>query len=113
MNAVFIDRDALREVTPTALAAYARNAGWTKGDTYRYYSDFYTGLSLPEIIIPRTHQLCDYLMVVARLIETFARVAGVSENAIYYELLAIDRDAVSAGVSDDRDNAEWPASCQS
>ena len=113
MNAVFIDRDALREVTPTALSAYARTRGWAKVDIYGDWSDVYTGQSLPELLIPRTHQLGDYLMVVARLIETFARVAGVSENAIYYELLALDRDAVSAGVSDDRDNAEWPASCQS
>ena len=106
MYAVFIDQDALREVTPTALAAYARAAGWVKGDTYRHYSDVYTGPSLPDVIIPRTHQLGDYLLVVARLIEIFARVAGVSENAIYYELLAIGRDAVSAGVSDDGDDGE-------
>ena len=107
------DKKALLAVSPAALSVYARTAGWTKVDTYGDWSDVYTGQSLPELLIPRTHQLGDYLMVVARLIETFARVAGVSENAIYYELLAIDRDAVSAGVSDDRDNAEWPASCQS
>lgn len=66
----------------------------------------YAGPSLPELLIPRTHQLGDYGLVVARLIEIFAQVAGVSENAIYYELLAIGRDAVSAGVSDDRDDGE-------
>ena len=104
MYAVFIDRDALREVTLTALAAYARTAGWAKVDTYGDHSDVYAGPSLPELLIPRTHQLGDYLLVVVRLIEIFARVAGVSENAIYYELLAIGRDAVSAGVSDDRND---------
>lgn len=100
MNAVFIDRDALREVSSTALAAYARTHGWGKVDTYGDHSDVYTAQFLPELLIPRTHQLGDYLLVVARLIEIFARVAGVSENVIYYELLAIGRDAVSAGVSD-------------
>lgn len=106
MNAVFIDWDALRAVSPMALAAYAHASGWDNVDTYGDHSDVYAGPSLPELLIPRTHQLGDYVLVVARLIEIFARVSGVSENAIYYDLLAIDRDAVSAGVPDDRDDGE-------
>ena len=113
MNTIIIDRDDLLAVSPTALSAYARTFGWAKIETFGDCSDVYAGPSLPEIIIPRTRQLGDYALVVARLIGIFARVAEVKEAAIYDELLAIDRDAVRSGVSDDRDNGKWPAACQS
>lgn len=93
-------------VSPLALSAYAGASGWAKVDTYGYHSDVYAGPSLPEIVIPRTQELGDYAMVVARIIGIFARVAEVREAAIYNDLLAIDRYAISARVSDDPDDRE-------
>lgn len=101
MNAIIIDRNAMLAVSPMALSAYARAAGWTKDDVYREYSDVYAGPSLPEIIIPRTRQLGDYGLVVERLIGIFAQAAEVSEAAIYNDLLTADRDVIRARVSDD------------
>ena len=49
---------------------------------------------LPEIIIPRTHQLGDYASVVSRLIAIFARVAEVGEATLYNDLITADRDAI-------------------
>ena len=100
MNAIIIDRNAILAVSPMALFAYARTSGWAKVDTYGDHSDVYAGPSLPELLIPRTRQLGDYGLVVERLIGIFARVAEVSENTIYNDLLTADRDVIRARVSD-------------
>ena len=100
MNANISDPQALGAVSPMALSAYARAAGWAKVDNYGDHSDVYDGLSLPEIIIPRTRQLGDYAAVVARLISIFARVAEVSEITLYNDLLTTDRDVIRERVSD-------------
>ena len=64
------DRDALRAISPDALSAYARAAGWSKTDErYGAHSDIYAAEGLPEIIVPRTQRLGDYASVVAQLIE--------------------------------------------
>ena len=101
MNAIISDPNALRAVTPTALSAYARAAGWGKAEPYGDYSDVYAGPSLPEIIIPRTQRLGDYALVVAQLIGVFARVAEVSETTIYHDLIITDRDVIRARAPDD------------
>ena len=88
------DKKALLAVSPAALSAYARTAGWTKGDTYGEHSDVFTGEGLPEIILPRTAHLGDYARVVAMVIEIFAKVADVDELALYQDLAMADRDAV-------------------
>ena len=98
------DRDALRAISPVALSAYARVAGWSRtGEKYRTYSDVYAAEGLPEIILPGTQSLGDYASVVARLIEIFAKVAERDELAIYYDLVNANRDVVRvrAGGSDD------------
>ena len=100
MNANISDRNVLLAVSPMALSAYARTAGWAKVETYGEHSDVYAGQSLPEIIIPRTHQLGDYASVVARLIGIFARVAEVSEATLYNDLITADRDAIRARAVD-------------
>lgn len=100
MNASISDRNALIAVSPMALSAYARTAGWTKADAYGDHSDVYAGPSLPEIIIPRTRRLGDYAPVVARLISIFAQTAEISETTLYNDLVIADRDAVRARVSD-------------
>ena len=60
----------------------------------------YAGPSLPEIIIPRTHQLGDYASVVSRLIAIFARVAEVGEATLYNDLITADRDLIRARAVD-------------
>ena len=97
------DRDALRAISPSALSAYARNAGWSTNGLYREHSDIYIGDALPEIIVPRTSHLGDYANVVAALVETFAQVADQDALTVYRSLATADRDVVRirAAASDD------------
>lgn len=88
------DRDALLAVSPAALSAYARSAGWHREEPYRVHSDIYEGEGLPEIIVPHTEQLGDYASVVSTLIDTFAAVADQDEMTIYRDLVTADRDVV-------------------
>lgn len=86
------DPNVLRAVSPLALSAYARSAGWSKTEEYGEYSDVYEGHQLPEIIVPRTQRLGDYPQVVARLIAIFAQTAEVNEVELYNDLAVADRD---------------------
>ena len=97
------DADALRALTPAALSAYARAAGWSAQERYRVHSDIYVGEGRPEIIIPRTVRLGDYASAVAALVETFAQVADQDELTVYRSLAIVDRDVVRvrAAESDD------------
>ena len=97
------DNDALQAVSPDALAAYARAAGWAKVESYGKYSDVYAAKGLPEIILPRTQRLGDYASVVAQLIKIFTRVAERDELALYRDLVNANRDVVRvrAGGGDD------------
>ncbi len=97
------DPDALRAVSPAALAAYARSAGWRRGECYRTNSNIYTDDVLPEIVIPRTANLGDYASVVRGLIETFAEVTEQDELAVYRSVVTADKDVVRirAAESDD------------
>lgn len=88
------DKKALLEVSPAALSAYARVAGWTKVDTYGEHSDVFMAEGLPEIILPRTAHLGDYARVVSMIIEIFAEVADVDELTLYRDLAMADRDVV-------------------
>ena len=88
------DRDALLAISPAALSAYARFAGWSQYETYREHSDIYIGETLPEIIVPRTARLGDYASAVATLIKTFAQVAVQDELAVYRSLVIADRDVI-------------------
>ena len=94
------DRDALLAVSPAALAAYARDAGWRRQEPYRVHSDVYVGEVGPELIVPRTERLGDYASVVATLIETFAQVAGQDESTVYRSLVTADRDVVRVRVGE-------------
>ena len=88
------DRDALLAISPAALSAYARTAGWSQHESYREHSDVYIGEELPEIIVPRTTRLGDYASVVAALIETFARVGHQDTLTVYRSLVTADRDVI-------------------
>ncbi len=98
------DKKALLAVSPAALSAYARTAGWTKVDTYGKHSDVFIGEGLPEIILPRTAHLGDYARVVSMIIEIFAKAADVDELAIYRGLAIADRDVVRVRAVDGDDS---------
>ena len=99
MKANIRDREALLAVSPSALSAYARAAGWTKGDTYGDHSDVYAAEGLPEVILPRTQRLGDYAAVISRLIEIFAKAAETDELALYRDLVTADRDVIRVRVA--------------
>jgi hypothetical protein len=104
MKATIEDRDALRAVSPTALAAYARGEGWQKAEAYGTHADVYQAADKPEIILPRTDRLADYSSVVSQLVTIFAEATGRDELATYRDLIESDHDVVrvrSFGGDDD------------
>ncbi len=88
------DADALRAISPAALAAYAHARGWHQGEPYRTHSSVYVGDNLPDIIIPRTTKLGDYASAVGALVKTFAQVINQDELAVYRHLATADRDII-------------------
>ena len=94
MRASIRDKGALLAVSPIALSAYARAAGWAKVDAFGDHSDVYASEGMPEIILPRTQHLGDYATVVSQLIEIFARIADIDELALYRDLVTADRDVI-------------------
>ncbi len=99
------DRGALLAVSPAALSAYARAAGWKRQEPYRVHSDVYVGEARPDIIVPRTERLGDYASVVAALIDTFASVAGQDQLAVYRSLVTTDRDVVRVRAAESEDGS--------
>ena len=105
MRASIRDRKALIEVSPGALAAYARTSGWSKTDIYGEHSNVYTSVGLPEIILPRHQHLGDYASVVSRLIEIFAKVAKTDELTLYRNLVTADRDVIRVRTAESDDGS--------
>ncbi len=105
MRASIRDTQALRAVSPAALSAYARAAGWRKTDDYGEHSDVYAAEERPEVIIPRTQRLGDYARVVSRLIDIFARAAETDELALYRDLVTADRDVIRVRAAESGDGA--------
>ena len=99
------DKEALWAVSPAALTAYARAAGWRKLEGYGDHSDVYAAAEMPEIILPRTERLGDYASVVARLIDIFAKVAERDELSLYRDLVTADRDVVRVRVAENDDGS--------
>ena len=94
MRAEIRDTRALRAVSPAALSAWAKAAGWNRVESFGEHSDIYAASGKPEIILPRTHRLGDYASVVSRLIGIFAAVADRDELSLYRDLVIADRDVV-------------------
>ena len=99
------DTDALKAVSPDALAAYARSSGWERVDSYGAHSDVYAAERLPELILPRVQRLGDYPNVVRRLIEIFAKVADQDELSLYNDLVTANRDVVRVRVGESDDGS--------
>ena len=94
MKLQILDVDALRAITPAALAAFARGEGWTRIEAYGMHADVYAGANRPEIIIPRTDRLGDYAAAISKLIDVFSQVIERDELATYRDLIGADRDVV-------------------
>lgn len=94
MKARILDTGALRSISPAALAAYARDEGWTKSDAYGRHADIYIAKDRPEILLPRTDRLADYVSVVSRLVGIFGEVTRQDELAVYRDLVGADCDVV-------------------
>ncbi len=103
-------RAALAEVSPASLSAYARTNGWSKAEAYGDHSDVYVGDGLPEIILPRTRELGDYVRVVAQLLEIFAGVAERNEHALYINLVTAERDVVRVRANESGGDGTVPIS---
>jgi hypothetical protein len=104
MKAMILDAEALRAISPAALAAYARGEGWIRTEAYGAHADVYEALGKPEIILPRTARLNDFPTVVSTLVGIFAKAAGQDELATYRDLIGVDRDVIrvrSFGGDDD------------
>jgi hypothetical protein len=104
MRATILDADALRAISPSALAAYARGEGWQKAESYGAHADVYGAANKPEIVLPRTDRLGDYPTVISKLIAIFAKATEQDELATYRDLVGADRDVVrirSFGGDDD------------
>lgn len=104
MKADILDVDALRAISPIALAGFARSEGWQKVEPFGTHSDIYAGTEKPEIILPRTARLGDYPSVVAQLIGIFARTLDSDELSTYRELTEADRDIVRIRASNADDD---------
>ena len=98
MDVIIRDKNALTAVSPAALSAYARGAGWRKTEPYRGRSDVYVAERQPDVIIPRSTDLGDYASTVLALIDVFAEVGGQSTLEVYRELLTADCDVVRVRV---------------
>ncbi|MYB77562.1 MAG: hypothetical protein F4X83_10820, partial [Chloroflexi bacterium] len=105
MSTTIVDRDALFAVSPAALSAYARSAGWLKVESFGDHSDVYDADGLPEIILPRTQNLGDYANVTSHLIRTFAKVAEMDEISLYRVLVTADRDVIRVHAASDHDGS--------
>lgn len=105
MKASIRDIDALTAISPAALAAYARAAGWRKTEMYGDHSDVYALEEAPEVILPRHKQLGDYARVVSSLIEIFARTAEIDELSLYRDLVTADRDVIRIRAAADDDGS--------
>ena len=99
------DAGALQAISPAALSAYARSAGWRKIEGYGAHSDVYAAEEMPEVILPRTERLGDYASVVSRLIAIFAKAAGRDELSLYRDLVTADRDVVRTRVTETDDGS--------
>ena len=105
MRATIRDTEALKAVSPAALSAYARTAGWSKAETYGDHSDVYVAQGRPEIILPRTEHLGDYADIVSRLVEIFANAVETDELSLYRDLVTADRDVIRVRAAENSSGA--------
>ncbi len=88
------DANALREISPAALRAYALAQGWQRLEEYGAHSDVYVLGGEDEILIPGTVSLADYSRIVSDVIAILSRVEGREELQVYRDLVTADQDVI-------------------
>lgn len=96
-----ITSDELRSVSPSAVAAWARNRGWKRESAYRDFADIYLDASGTEILIPRNDKAVDYTSVIKRLIEIFSDTTETPEHVVFKGLIDAEHDVVRLRAIDD------------
>ena len=99
MKAQILDAESLRAISPAALAAFAREEGWSKAESFGTHADVYAGSGRSEIILPRTDLLADYASAVSRLIEVFSKFTDRGQLTTYRDLVGADRDVIRVRAS--------------
>lgn len=89
-----IDGDALREIAPAALHAYATAQGWRRIEEFGEHSDVYSLEGTREVIIPGTASIADYARAVSDVIGQFARAEERNELQVYRDLSTADQDVI-------------------
>jgi hypothetical protein len=98
------DIDALRAISPSALAAYARAEGWAPVGQYGKHSDVYERSGSSELIIPGTNSIADYPEVVRSLLAIIAKEESRDELSVYRDLVVADRDVIRVRAPDADDD---------
>lgn len=104
MKARVEDIDALRAISPSAMAAYVRAEGWAAAGAYGKHSDVYQRSGFSELIIPGTDVIADYPEVVLSLLETIAKEEGRDQLSVYRDLVISDRDVIRVRAPDADDD---------
>lgn len=94
MRVSITDEDSLSAISPLAIAAYAIAEGWQRQERFGAHSDVFVRNGSPELIIPATSDLGDYVSVVADLVSLLARHEGRSEIQVFRDLAGSDRDVI-------------------
>lgn len=84
----------LTDVEPAALAGYAVAHGWTKTVSLGEYADLYESEIHPNIVVPKTHSVTDYDLILGQLIDAFARANGVDGARVLDDLMLYRWDIV-------------------
>ncbi len=104
MKARVEDIDALRAISPSAMAAYVRAEGWVAAGQYGKHSDVYQRSGFSELIIPGTNVVADYPEVVLSLLEIIAKEEGRDQLSVYRDLVVADRDVIRVRAPDADDD---------
>lgn len=88
------DADAMREIAPAALRAYALAQGWKRVESFGDHSDVYIFEGAGEAILPGSASLADYARVVSDVIALFARTENRDELQVYRDLSTADQDVI-------------------
>ena len=108
MKVQILDAEALRAVTPVALAAYARSSHWRLTEAYGQHADVYVSPKGEEALVPRTDRLADYASAVSSAISAFAKEADTDEFSIYRDLIGADYDVIRVRAVVDADDGSIP-----
>ena len=88
------DPDALRQISPRGLTAYAQSRGWAKGEEFGESADVFEHPEHHDLVLPRHTRVLDYARVVARTIGDLAAIEEADELSVYRRLLSADRDEI-------------------